>query len=490
MTSQEYWAQREAEQLRHNLTDEAEIEKKIEKMYRQTLREAKTQIEAFYSRYARSEGLTLAEARRKVTELDIKDYEAKAEKYVRLKDMSAQANAEMKLYNAAMRINRLEMLKAEIGLELCKNTAELEELLEDTLTDRTLEELERQAGILGTTIKNNSRLARSIVNASYQNGTFSERLWGNQVTLRTAIESLLVSGIIQGKGPVELAPKLEKAFGTSKYAAERLMRTELARVQTDAQMASFKDGGYDQYMFITVGAAACPVCRALNGKVFKVSEMAPGENAPPIHPNCRCSTAAYMDREKLFEESEKGENLYEGVPKSWKQLKSTEQDDLKVINPNYKRLIKTTNVNEWEKGEIYGYNWNCVNCVVAYDARQRGYDVEARPYTECDLRKKAAKAWEGVKATKVTGNVFDQIREKIMDVQGEARYFIGINNDDGHAIVLKKNNDSSITLIDPQQATVYTEIEVMVKLLGNDCDYWRIDNIELSQTGINACKGR
>lgn len=244
MTSREYWAQREAEQLKHNLTDEAEIIKKIEKMYRQTLRETETQIEAFYARYAKSEGLTLTEARKKVSELDIKDYEAKAEKYVRLKDMSAQANAEMKLYNATMRINRLEMLKAEIGLQLCENTAELEKLLEETLTDRTLEEFERQAGILGTTIKNNAKLAKSIVNASYQNGTFSERLWGNEVALRASLESLLVSGMIQGKGPRELAPKLEKTFGSSKYAAERLMRTELARVQTDAQMESFKEGGF------------------------------------------------------------------------------------------------------------------------------------------------------------------------------------------------------------------------------------------------------
>ena len=112
--------------------------------------------------------------------------------------------------------------------------------------------------------------------------------------------------MIQGKNARELSPKLEKTFGSSKYAAERLLRTELARVQTDAQMESFKEGGYDQYMFITVGAAAGPVCTALNGKVFNVKDMAPGENAPPMHPNCRCSTAAYMDREKVWAEIESG----------------------------------------------------------------------------------------------------------------------------------------------------------------------------------------
>ena len=306
MTSQEYWAKREAEQLQHNLTEEAEIQKKVEAMYRRTYIEAQKDIASFYTRYAKSEGLTLAEARQKVTSLEIKDYEEKAKKYVRLKDFSEQANAEMKLYNATMRINRLEMLKAEIGLELCENTAELEELLGDTLNERTLAEFERQAGILGKTVHGNAKLAKSIVNASFQSGTFSERLWGNQVTLRTELESLLVSGLVQGKNPRALAPQLEKIFDVSKNAAERLMRTELARVQTDAQMESYKQAGYTQYMFITVGAAACQVCSKLNGEVFNVADMAPGTNAPPMHPNCRCSTAAYMDREKVWAEIEGG----------------------------------------------------------------------------------------------------------------------------------------------------------------------------------------
>lgn len=42
---------------------------------------------------------------------------------------------------------------------------------------------------------------------------------------------------------------------------------------------------------------ACEVCRDLDGKHFKVKDMMPGENAPPMHPNCRCSTAAYMERD-------------------------------------------------------------------------------------------------------------------------------------------------------------------------------------------------
>ena len=73
---------------------------------------------------------TLAEAKKRVSELDIKAYERKAEKYVRDKDFSEETNAEMRLYNATMKINRLEMLKANIGLELVDGFNDLQKYYE------------------------------------------------------------------------------------------------------------------------------------------------------------------------------------------------------------------------------------------------------------------------------------------------------------------------------------------------------------------------
>ena len=78
------------------------------------------------------------------------------------------------------------------------------------------------------------------------------------------------------------------------------MRTELARVQTEAQKQSFVRNGFDQYTFI-VNGGCCDICEGLKGKHFPVAKMMPGENAPPMHPHCRCSTAAHSDR-KEYEE--------------------------------------------------------------------------------------------------------------------------------------------------------------------------------------------
>lgn len=300
MNSKDYWRKREDEALKHYITDEKEYDKHIKKIYSDMLDSCQREINAFYGKYADKEGITIAEAKKRVSKLDIAAYERKAARYVKDKDFSARANEEMRLYNAAMKINRLEMLKANIGLELIAGTDELEKFMEGVLQGRTEEELTRQAGILGKTVKNNAQKAHAIVNASFHNATFSDRVWMYQDLMKAELSKLLQSGMIQGKNPRLLARDLTKLFGTSTFNAERLMRTELARVQTEAQKQSFERNGFDEYEFIA-NSSCCEHCQDLDGKHFKVSKMMPGENAPPLHPFCRCSTAAYEDS-KDYEE--------------------------------------------------------------------------------------------------------------------------------------------------------------------------------------------
>ena len=300
MTSSDYWAKREAEQLKHYITDEKEYDRQVKKIYSNMLDACQSEINAFYGKYAAKEGITLAEAKKKVSKLDIAAYERKAAKYVKEKNFSAKANEEMRLYNAAMKINRLEMLKANIGLELISGHDELEKYMDGILQGRTEDELKRQAGILGKTVKSNAQKTHAIVNASFHNATFSDRIWMYQDLMKADLSKLLQSGLIQGKNPRTLARELKKTFSTSTFNAERLMRTELARVQTEAQKQSFERNGFEEYEFI-VNGGCCPICQGLSGKHFKVAKMMPGENAPPMHPMCRCSTAAYSDR-KEYEE--------------------------------------------------------------------------------------------------------------------------------------------------------------------------------------------
>lgn len=314
-SSSDYWQRREKEALKNRIEDEKEYQKRIDKIYERMIRESTNEINAFYAKYASKEGISISEAKKRVSSVDIAEYEKKAKRYVEAAERDRQtkgktdknafyfsdkANEEMRLYNATMKINRLEMLKANIGLELVKGHAELETFINGILKGRTEDELKRQAGILGKTVLSNNKKADAIVNGSFYNASFSERIWSNQALLKADLSKSLQSGLIRGKGARELARDLESRFNVSKSNAERLMITELARVQTEAQKQSFIRNGFEEYMFIT-NSGCCDICAAISGKHFKVKDMMPGENAPPTHPFCRCSTAAYEDS-KEYEE--------------------------------------------------------------------------------------------------------------------------------------------------------------------------------------------
>ena len=313
MNSRDYWAKREAEALKNRVTDENEYNRQLRQIYQNTLDACQKEIDSFYGKYAAKESISIAEAKKRVSEADIKAFERKAKKYVKEKDFSEKANEEMRLYNATMKINRLEMLKANLGLELIAGHDEIEKFMGGILKGRTEDELARQAGILGKTIRNNAQKAHALVNASFHNGTFSDRIWQYQDIMRQDLGKLLQQGLIQGKNSRAIAKDLRKYWygndpktgGGALYCMERLMRTELARVQTEAQKQSFERNGYDKYIFI-VNGGCCPACEAVakantgfsEKGVYLVKDMMPGLNSSPMHPNCRCSTAAWEDDEE------------------------------------------------------------------------------------------------------------------------------------------------------------------------------------------------
>ncbi len=316
INSQEYWKKREEENLKHYIKNEAAYDKEIKKIYQSQLDAIQKEIDAFYGRYAKRENISLAEAKKKISNHDVKAFERKAAMYVKEKNFSKKANDELRLYNATMRINRLEMLKANLGLEMIAGHDELEKFMGNILKGRTVDELERQAGILGKTIQNNAKAAHSIVNASYHNATFSDRIWMYQDLMKADLSKLLQSGLIQGKNPRVLAKELERYYigdnkkngaKGAKYNAERLMITELARVQTDAQKLSFEKNGFTQYRFIK-NSDCCSKCEDVAnadigyGKgIYLVKNMMPGENAAPLHCFCRCSVAAHEDSQEYEE---------------------------------------------------------------------------------------------------------------------------------------------------------------------------------------------
>lgn len=315
ISSYKYWHDRESQVNKKYALDEEGYARELHRYYDYALDQINKEINSFYQKYADAEGIKMSTAKSRVSKVDIEEYERKAKEYVEKKKFTQKANAEMRLYNTTMKINRLELLKAKIGLETVAASSDAEKYMRDILQGRTIQEIERQAGILGESIGTNVKDVNSLIDASFKNASWSERIWNNQKLLQTELDKLLNNGLVQGKGSTALARDLRKAIDATKYNAERLMRTELCRVRSDAQLESFKKNEFEEYMYLTLSSApftkskVCEVCKALDGKTFPIKDAEVGINLPPMHPNCRCSIAAYESESEYNEWLNEGEKL-------------------------------------------------------------------------------------------------------------------------------------------------------------------------------------
>lgn len=343
--SSNYWRKREREWKKADLKDEAEYIQEIQDIYSTMLTQINKEIESFFVRYSNKEGMSMAEAKRKASDIDIKEYEKKAKKYVKEKDFSKEANEQMRLYNLAMKVNRLELLKANIGLELTAGSDELVSFTKEKLEGAALEQIQRNAGILGDTIIDNAKTAKTIANSSFKNATFSERIWSQQDLLKNDLYGILSTALIQGRNPREFIPKVRKSFDVTRYQAERLLRTELTRVRIQAQAESYEANGIDEYEYVACGLKdVCPICKVLDKHIFKLKDMEIGENAPPMHPNCHCALAPHSDRKE-----------YE----KWLNGLANGEHSLRFDEWKEQASFKESGLRTKDKGN-YGVKWNVI----------------------------------------------------------------------------------------------------------------------------------
>lgn len=303
--SNNYWEQREQKWIEQRIKNDNAYLNEMVKRYEELANSIQQQINGFYAKYASDTGLTMSEAVKKINSFDVKSFEETAAKMVAKKDFSQYANDRLKIYNATMKINRLEFLKAQLGLEITNATNKEELAFNDYLLKSYQDELKRQSGILG--YHKNVDLKQSattVVNASFHGATWSSRLWINQDVLKAKLDTLLSRAMIQGTNPKQMIASLRtniaKEINNATSVIENLVVTESARVQDVAQMESLKRNGFKFCKWIAE-PTACKRCREIaesnNEHGIGVYRL---DDVPmiPEHPRCRCSKAAYWVDEK------------------------------------------------------------------------------------------------------------------------------------------------------------------------------------------------
>ena len=124
----------------------------------------------------------------------------------------------------------------------------------------------------------NSKLARKM---------FSDRIWKNKADMIDQLQASLNDAMV-GKTTIDkIARDIKNTYNVTAYESQRLVRTENARVQSQAIDDIGRSAGVKQQMYsATLDMLTNPVDASFDGNLYDIDD----DSKPdiPQHPNCRC----------------------------------------------------------------------------------------------------------------------------------------------------------------------------------------------------------
>lgn len=116
--------------------------------------------------------------------------------------------------------------------------------------------------------------------------SWSSRIWTNTDKLQQALNDNLIDCVLTGKKTTQLKNILQNDFEVAYNRADRLVRTEMAHIQTQAARQRYLDAGISEVeVWASKDERRCEICGKLHLKRFNIYDVMP----IPAHSNCRCS---------------------------------------------------------------------------------------------------------------------------------------------------------------------------------------------------------
>lgn len=386
MKNSEYWKKRfellEQSQNQQGLQCYADIEKQ----YRQAQKQIEGQIAAWYQRFAKNNGITLADARKMLTSKELEELKWDINQYIRYGEENAINGTWVKqLENASARyhISRLEALKLQtqqsIEAMFGNQLDSIDSAMRNIYTSgyyRTAFEIQKGVGVGWDFATLDEKQISKIINKPWavDGKNFSERIWGNRQKLVNELNTELTRNVILGQDPQKAIDAIARKMNTSKNVAGRLVMTEEAFFSSAAQKDCFAELDVEQFEIVaTLDSHTSDICREMDGKHFPMSQWEVGVTAPPFHVWCRSTTVPFFDDEfdsvgERAARGEDGKTYY--VPanmtyKQWQQsfvegdktgLQEVKDDDTikakKEKSEAYRHIQQQCEVNDVEFREV------------------------------------------------------------------------------------------------------------------------------------------
>ena len=263
-------------------------------MYGKAEKNIQEMIDNVYTNYSKETGLDVQ---------TLKELLSKSDSKKMWKEMKKQG---LDLYiknNYKSRITRLERLKMQVYAK-AKELYNKERLTSTKLYKKILKnnyyrgiyDIQTGVGLNFSFSKLDENMIKVLLQDNWSGKNYSRRIWDNTDILAESLAEELGGAILSGQGLEKTARMIGRRFGVAEYYAIRLIRTEVNHFHNEADMLAYKEMGVDKYVFVaTLDNRTSAICQELDGKVFLVKDKIEGKNAPPMHPNCRSVTRAYVD---------------------------------------------------------------------------------------------------------------------------------------------------------------------------------------------------
>lgn len=301
-----YWQNRllEMEEL---VQQEAEAQAAaLEAEYRRAQAEIDREIRAWYQRFADNNEISLADAKRLLSSREMEELRWDVQDYIAIGQKAGADPLWIKqLENASARyhVTRLDALKlrtqqhAEVlfGNQLDAADRHMRHVVTDGYY-RTLFEYQKGFGIGWDVGQLDTRRLDLIMAKPWaaDGHVFSERIWADRTRLVNNLHSELIHSTMLGKAPDGSIKAIAKQMGTSLYNAGRLYMTESAAMYAISQGDAYNELDVEEYELVaTLDRDTSALCRALDGKTYRMADYKPGDTAPPFHPWCRTVTVPH-----------------------------------------------------------------------------------------------------------------------------------------------------------------------------------------------------
>ena len=389
-----YWDKRAIARLTEAEKQSEEYIKRINKLYDQAQRNIQRDIDNIYANYSKATGMDVQSLKTLLTKSETKKL---------WDELKRQGLDQYVKGNYKARISRLERLQAQIYAKVkelypeeLKAHTELYKGVINNSYYKTIYDIQMGTGIDFAFSKIDENMVSALLSERWSGKNYSknalkkalpknynDRIDINTDILAESLSEIIGGAMLSGQSIAKTSQQIRERFNVGKYYANRLVRTETNHFNNEADAMAYEEMDVDKYVFLaTLDTRTSTICQELDNKAFPLKERQVGVNYPPMHPNCRSKTRAYMGEEIeatlkrrarnpvtgkneivgniSYKEWAKQNGIDQLTPKEIKQFNALDSYDRKQYE-NYKKIfpeidtvdkfrkIKYNNVELWDK---------------------------------------------------------------------------------------------------------------------------------------------